>query len=374
MDEQKAAGAGPLDLAAQLVSVAVAVLGATGYVLVLGATVLWLRLRDARLPTEIPLSIASRQELIVMGAQALALWLLLGAIVLVLAVWRIRADGRQQQVGMLAFGLGFLLALAAHLAVTTHVGWLPWALAAPALLLVAGGAVLYRPPVQLMGALLLGLAGATLVWSVFNLADEHHWRTLAGASGLIVLVFFGVPALHARRLRREANEAALAQLEDERRRLLETPGAVPGDPATIDALIAQLRLQVGAGAATRGRSVRSSLRWIALALLLLFLLGGLTLAAQLDRRHDFRGIVLTLKNGRCLRGTYLSRDGERIVLAGTRPRRAVVIPASAVRTSQLSGARTSVRDVAVVACAPRDEVLSAPGGGRATPPAAGAAR
>jgi hypothetical protein len=60
--------------------------------------VLWIRLREAHFPKEVPLSIASREELLVMGAQTLAVWLLLTVALLSLAGWLLTATGVSRRV------------------------------------------------------------------------------------------------------------------------------------------------------------------------------------------------------------------------------------------------------------------------------------
>ena len=46
------------EILSRVLSGVAAVLGAAGYVYVLGAAVLWVRLRNADLPTEVPLAMA----------------------------------------------------------------------------------------------------------------------------------------------------------------------------------------------------------------------------------------------------------------------------------------------------------------------------
>jgi len=181
---------------------------------------------------------------------------------------------------------------------------------------------------------------------------------------VIAVVLLGVPALHDLRMRREANLAALRQLE------ALAQGDAPA-PATVNALVADLRRRLGVTAQAAGGSWRASLGWIAIGAGALLLLGAVAVASQLDGKHDFRGIVVSLMNGRCLEGSYLVRDDTHLVLADRTPRRAVVIPAKAIRTTQLNGWRGDVQELRVVACPRKDEILSPqqpvqPVGGSAT--------
>lgn len=349
-----------LDVVTQIVSVAAAVLGAAGYVLALGAAVLWLRLHDAKLPTEVPLALASREELIVMGAQALALWLLLATVAAVLAIRWIDRSETDRWVEVLSFLVGVTLAAAVAYAGDADLGWwFPIAVAALATIVFTAGLVLYRPATDLLESLLPVAVGVALVWGVFQLADENRGKTLAFAGLTIAAVLRAVPALHELRLRRAANAAALLRLEA-LQRAPPPAGQPPEAQGTVNTLIASLRERPGGTASTGAGGGRGALRWIAAGVVALLALGTLAVASQLDRKHDFRHIVVTLMSGRCLTGTYLTRGPASLVLADLGPRRAVVIPLKAVRTSQLNGARGTVQDLETTECAERDRILPQP--------------
>src|SRR3954453_22353753 len=91
----------------QIVAALAAAIGATGYIILLGAAVLWIRLRQGFFPKEVPISFASREELLVMGAQALAVWVVL-AIALIALSSRLLGDDTLQVRHLLAdLALGF---------------------------------------------------------------------------------------------------------------------------------------------------------------------------------------------------------------------------------------------------------------------------
>jgi len=86
-------GSTALQLLGQAIAAVVAVLGATGYIIALGAVVLWVRLGKAGFPREVPLATVSKQELLVLGAQALAVWVVLGLVLLLLAARLLNTPG-----------------------------------------------------------------------------------------------------------------------------------------------------------------------------------------------------------------------------------------------------------------------------------------
>lgn len=133
-----------LQAIAQLIPALVAVLGATGYVLVLGAIVVRARLRLAEFPGEVPISLASQQELIVIGAQALAIWLVLGVALAVFAAYLAFTPGVSGRLAFYGVGLGFVVT-------GTITGLLE-----------------VSPPLglQILIVVLLGLAGGAVLWAV----------------------------------------------------------------------------------------------------------------------------------------------------------------------------------------------------------------
>ena len=361
MPETETGSSRGLDIVAQVVSVGVGVLGATGYVLVLGAVVLWLRLADAQLPTEIPVSLASRQELIVIGAQALALWLLLAVGIAVLTMRGLDADPVQREVGLIALLASVLLSCGLIAARDAGLGGLA---VAPALVLlgVVAGAIYHRAPRAALEALPAVAVGVATVYGLRALAQDSRWVTLLAAVVTVLAVPFAVPTLRERRTRREANEAALAHLEALR---VAKPELAPELCATVEALIAELRQRVGAPA-TAARSLQRSLRWLAYGALALVGLGVVAVASQLDGNHNFRNVVVSLSDGRCLVGTYLARDADHLVMADepvgkSVPARAVVIPAAWVRDVQVDGTRTPVHRLWVEPCGHKD-AIAAPDG------------
>src|SRR5262245_58219156 len=84
---------GALQLIGQVFAALVAVLGATGYIIALGAVVLWVRRGEAGFPRDVPLSTVSKQELLVLGAQALAVWVVLALVLLMLAARLLNTPG-----------------------------------------------------------------------------------------------------------------------------------------------------------------------------------------------------------------------------------------------------------------------------------------
>jgi hypothetical protein len=305
MPEQRTAQAGEQQSAAmglitQLVPLLVGVLGLAGYVLVLGAAVLWLRLTEARLPTEVPISLASREELIVMGAQALALWLVLVAVLAIL-VTQVFDDGesiRPRTLVDLVLGMAIVGAVLAP----EDAAKVLWLLPGLALLVLLAAVLIYRPPLEsLWRTAVPAVCGGLLVGAVWYFADEQRFVTLAAAAVTVAAVLIVVPTLRSRHVHGAANEAAAERL------------AATGNPSETDPrLLLALRDQPSSQT-RRGRLV-DRLRWVGIAIGALVLLGAVAVASQLDHRHNFRMAFVSLNTGRCISGTYLGRSDKLVVL------------------------------------------------------------
>src|SRR5436305_785349 len=103
----------PTQPLSRIVAASGAVLGLAGYVYLIGAAVLWARLNQAGLPTEVPVSIAIRPELAVLGAETLAVWVgFIGVILLLLgSAMRVRRQEVRLAVACGVFGTGVGVAL-----------------------------------------------------------------------------------------------------------------------------------------------------------------------------------------------------------------------------------------------------------------------
>jgi hypothetical protein len=130
--------------------------------------------------------------------------------------------------------------------------------------------------------------------------------------GAFIVVLLLLPALKATRIELNATEAAVAQLETNRTAALAAGGtaaaAAARETSTPNRLLRALR--------ERARALRTAFwfRSVGVAAFGLLLLGGIAVASQFDKQSLFRAALVSLSTGRCVRGTYLVRSGDRVVL------------------------------------------------------------
>ncbi len=294
---------GALDLATKVIGVLTAILGAAGYVLILGGAIVWLRLSQAGLPTEMPVSLAAREEMIVIGAQAVSVWLVLLAALGGLVAWIVTGAPERRTFGVPE--AGFALAVTVAVSFAREGGeW--WAIVLPALggLIILRGAVWFSPSLESMAAALLPAAVGVVV--AITLPYLSHGDNIAtGVSSALVFaaLLLLTPALQRWRNRQERNRDGIDQI-----RVLRL-----GSEARSERLD---RLALALGEGPRRNS--TALIWIgrvAAGSLALLALGGMAIASQVDRNEDFHEALVSLTNGDCLVGTYITHGGGQIVLA-----------------------------------------------------------
>jgi hypothetical protein len=305
-----------IEAASNVIAAIVAVLGATGYIILLGAVILWVRLREAGFSKEVPLSFASREELLVIGAQALAVWLVLALALAALSARLAGGNGltRRDVAANLILGLGVTGATLAMIE-----GREPWviipvaALAALSLLWFVGWGLTIRPPAaSWIAAILPAGLGIVLPLFVSWIGDSELTGTVLTAWVAFALVLVCVPALKSQRDEIAANDAAVSHLElDREHQTAGHPGVPPPTP-TATHLLATLQANL--------RAARARL-WIRGAGVLsvgLLLLGSIAVASQFEKKHLFREAVVSLKSGRCLKGTYVARNKDHVVIGDQR--------------------------------------------------------
>lgn len=292
-----------VDLATKVLAALAALLGLAGYVLVLGATILWFRLDQAGLPHEVPISIAQREELIAIGAQAVAIWLLLVVVLGGLAAWIVNGDPERRRFGLGEASLAITITVSAVLALDSSA---PGLVALPCfvVLVVAGGAWFMWPSTEtVVAAILPAVVGLGLA---FALAAVHGngFAQAAGATFIFGALLLVAPTLQRWRARQEANRAAIDQI-GVRAQVL---GAGAGEDDPVAEALAR------GGAAGRSGAVLW-IRRIALGLVSLLILGVVTVASQVERDENFHEALVGLANGDCVVGTYIVRGSDQIVLA-----------------------------------------------------------
>jgi hypothetical protein len=313
-----------VDLITKVVGVLAAILGTAGYVLILGGAILWLRLQQVELPPEVPVSLASREELIATGAQAVAVWAVLVAALGALSAWIVTGKPERRRFGYLEAGLALAVTVATVRALDGDEHWMI-ALPAIAAFVAATGTLALWPSLDAVAAVLLPLGvGSGLAISLSYLSKGNGIATAAGATCIFGVLVLFTPALQNWRAHQERNYKALAQAEagQQSGEEEEDGGAAEGEDqgesesegegVTVDPLVtAALERRVG-----KHRS--PAVVWIgriAVASLALIALGLVAVASQVDQDEDFHRAVVSLSNGDCLEGTYVARGKDQIALA-----------------------------------------------------------
>jgi hypothetical protein len=307
---------------AQIIAALVAFLGATGYVIVLGAMVLWWRLREAGFSRAVPISFAGREELLVLGGQALAVWAVLLVDLLALVAIAVSARGPNRSIAVAGNVLGVGIS-GVVLVVLSDVRW-EWAVA---LAVIAGLSVVAtvvagvraRPPwVSWAAALVPAVVGLSLPVVLQMLAEGGAPVATTLAAWVVFLTaLIWAPAFAGLRARLATDGAAVERLELDRADVQPAAGAAgaPRNAAelrTINAVLAALRQRLSS---TR---TRMWLRAIGIGAAGLVVLGGIAVGSQIDRTRLFRSAAVTLKSKSCLTGTYIARNKDALVLGDQR--------------------------------------------------------
>lgn len=318
-----------VELIEKVVGVLAALLGLAGYVLVIGSAVLWLRLDQADLPPEVPVALASREELIVLGAKAVAVWLALTASFAGLGAWIVTGDPERRRFGYGEAGLALTVTLSTLLAVGTDRTELLLFPAVAAGVAVVGALIAW-PSLEAVGAALLPAIVGTVLALALAALDGNDAATAVGATAIFVVLLLATPYLQSSRSRQGANQAALARLQREGR----------DKQPSFAALVAAL--------AEQSRPRPTALVWIeriAIVTITLLLIGAAAVASQLDHKENFNKALVSLTNGDCLVGTYVTRGKDLLVIAepelpGPDNPRVTALPMKEVLEVQIYGAST----------------------------------
>jgi hypothetical protein len=326
-----------LDLATKVLGALAAALGTAGYVLVLGAAILWVRLLGVELPPEAPISLASRGELIAMGAQAVAVWLVLLLALGGLAVWIVTGDPRRRRFDYAEASLASAVTVSILLATESPEWWavLP---AVAAVAYTAYGLWWCWPSLGTVTALMLPIGVGAAMALLLGLLDiRSGFATAAGAAGIFATLMLLTPKLQQWRVRQEANRRALAHIKAESWR-----GEGESDP--LKPLAAALR----DGPGSQRSPIVIWIGRIAVGLFALLALGVVSVASQLDQDKNFHKVLVSLSNGDCIEGTYVVRGDDQIVIANPNleddepsDARIATIPTSQVLDVQIYGKKLS---------------------------------
>jgi hypothetical protein len=292
-----------VDLAGKVVAFLAALLGLAGYVLLLGAAIVWLRLNQVDLPPDLSVSLAAREELIVIGAQAVAVWVVFATALGGLAAWIVTGDPERRRFDVGDAGLALAVTLAIVFALDSEsISWLV-SLPGIAVAIVIVGALFFWPSDEAVMAVALPVAVALALGLALSfLSPGNEIATAAGASFIFGALVLLAPPLQEWRARQEANRTALSLLEAE----ADSPGRPP----------AAIRVALERREPENAQS--QALLWIkrsAVAFTSLLILGVVSVTSQVDRDQDFHKALVSLSNGDCVAGTYITRGKDQLIIA-----------------------------------------------------------
>jgi hypothetical protein len=294
-----------VDLVTKIAAALAAVLGLVGYVLVLGAAVLWLQLRQEGLPRVVPVSIAAHEELMVVGAQALAMWVVLLAVLGGLATWIASGDPERRRFGYWDALFALAISLATVFAFDASSDWKWWLAAMPlgtALVLVVV-AICYWPSRDTVAAALIPIGFAVgLGAALAFLGNGNEVASSAGAVVIFGTLVILAPTLQRWRTGTKNTQTAISRIEQEERgRLVEAlkTDTVDDTPVAI-----------------------VWIKRIALGVSVLLVLGVIAVTSQVEKHDDFHKAVVELKNGQCATGDYVTASDDKVVLAQPRFKKA----------------------------------------------------
>jgi hypothetical protein len=317
-----------------------------GYVLVVGAVVAWLDVRTIGVPAISVVADMPRNELLGLGFETLAVWLLLGPIVagaaISLGTTAHEAPGRPLVVlvastviaGLLAAAWQFdsvLASVAVSLGLVALAVLLAWVgerkfdiflavgtdiAAVVGVALGVGLELLLINPGKIVGFMVALVAVLVAVWLAARIGLQHRFAERRSA--------FEDESFEVTQLGADERERAWRQRE--------------------------LQSMLGDERIFRRWSV------VAAALLAIVLAGG---AVVSRRSYDFWAARVMLTNGTCASGTLLVRNSDEVLLAGLKHKtaggqvenRLVEIPASVISSVQVIGPRGPARRFTAESCA-----------------------
>lgn len=295
--EESALG-GAVDLVTKIAAALAGILGLVGYVLVLGAAVLWLQLHQEGLPQVVPVSIAAHEQLMVIGAQALAMWIALLAVLGGLAAWIASGDPERRHFGYPDALFALAISLATLFALDSSPSWKWFLVTMPfldaAVLVVM--AIYLWPSRDAVAAALIPTGFAVALGVALSFLGNGN--EVAGSAGAVVI--FGslvvlAPALQRWRAGTKNTKATISRIDqDERAGLHQALGSDDSDDMPTPIVW---------------------IRRIALGVTVLLVLGVIAVTSQVERHDDFHKAVVELKSGKCAIGDYVTTSDNNLVLA-----------------------------------------------------------
>lgn len=351
VEESKDGVATAVDLAGKIVAFLASLLGLAGYVLLLGAAIVWMRLRMVDLPPNLSVSLAAREELIVIGAQAVAMWVALACVLGGLAAWIVTGDPDRRHFDLGDGALALTVTLAIVFARAPGSAELLVLLPLSAVAIVASGALSFWPSNEAVSAVVVPIGVAVALGVTLDFLDAgNQVATAAGATFIFGALVLLAPSLRERRARQEANRAALTLLRD---------GAGPQGTAPPEIIAALERHPPASERST-------AILWIergGIAFAVLLVLGVVSVTSQVDPDGDLNKALVSLSNGGCVSGTFVTRGKDQLVIADSTENdtaaRIAVIPTKEVLEVQVYREQGSSL-VPEPDCADNDQILVHP--------------
>jgi hypothetical protein len=352
-----------------------AVAGLVGYVILVGGIVVGVRVEQDRLSSEAIVSATPHDELFLYGIETIAAWLALLAIgalgSLVIANRRGPVKWYLPVSSAVAGALGCFFAV--DLGEKGLWGWFTVVVVAAIVALVVAvsradtGWGRTKP-------LLVWLLGAALAMGVILLFENHNAPAMGCVLGIVAsLVLIGLGLAARGSYPRRVSDDLTRLAEEERKSLNDAP---TGERARIKTRYAELRAK--AAKPWRLERLAEVSTPVLTAVLVAYTaiaiaVGGIVL--QLDRRRAFNSARITLENGNCVEGSYITRNDTEILVAGKlalrdkKPRRVEERPSlislrrDEVAEIQIRGPRSGISPLVNARCR---TVLSKPTAGEDT--------
>jgi hypothetical protein len=234
----------------------------------------------------------------VIGAQALAMWVVLLAVLSGLAGWIASGDPDRRHFGYMDALYALAISLATLFALDSSSDWKWWLATMPfldaaALVIVA---IRFWPSRDTVAAALIPVGFAVALGAA--LAFLGNGNEVASSAGAVVI--FGTlvvlaPTLQRWRTGNKNTQTTISQIDQEKRaRLLQALESDTSD-VTPPAIV--------------------WIRRVALGLAVLLVLGAIAVTSQVQKHDDFHKAVVELKSGKCATGDYVTTSDDKLVLA-----------------------------------------------------------
>ena len=294
-------------LVTRISTVLAALAGLVGYPLLIGGVVVAARARREGLPYESVVAATPNNELFVFGAGTIAAW---GLVLALAALTYLVVTAEPGVVGGRVLAWAAVAGVPAGFYTVVAIDGDGWAFAPAGAAVLLWLGVLFRSRAAPFRPFFVGVLAATFAAAVQVLFQNGNTRTLLIVLGLaaLLLVLGWLFALRDKYMR--VVEARLATVDKEERDAL---AQVPRERRPlVHAAYAEERARIRPqGFALLGRR--------ALIVYAAFGVGAAAVLVPLDRSNAYNHARVTLENGKCVEGSFVTRNDHDILLAGELP-------------------------------------------------------